>query len=280
MFTRFVASRTAFLLRRKGSVIVFFAFLAMALMNFIGNVTEFQGRDVVSMVQPMRLLLLSYSRTDYDATNTLLFTQLYPLLVVCPAGFAHAREKNLGADLYFVSRIGRKKYLAGSLAAGFFATAIVCAAPFLIEVALNCLSFPLNAANDMRWSYYDPDYIAGVRNYFMHGLCLVSPYLYAVAGTLFFGFVSGLLGAFTEACSMLARVKYHVTLFLPVFVLLNASLILGGSAGPDEPSVLWYDFLLLFDYNAKRMGAFAAVLFLLILFSVCAAVYGGRKDTL
>lgn len=87
MFWRTTISQTGYLLRKKNAVIVFYILLAMVLFNYISNVVAFQGRDVLNMYQPMKLLLLSYNRTNYNADMTILLIQLYPLLVVCPAGF-------------------------------------------------------------------------------------------------------------------------------------------------------------------------------------------------
>lgn len=58
-----VKSQTAFLLKKREAICVFYILLFMVIINFIGNVLAFQGNDVVGMHQPMRLLLLSYERT-------------------------------------------------------------------------------------------------------------------------------------------------------------------------------------------------------------------------
>lgn len=95
MLCRAVMSQTVFLLKRRGAVSVFYILLIMVAANFVGNVLYFQGRDTAVMVHPMRLLLLSYDRTNFNASNTLLLTLLYPLLAVCPAGFSLARSSSL-----------------------------------------------------------------------------------------------------------------------------------------------------------------------------------------
>ena len=109
MFWRTTISQTGYLLRKKNAVIVFYILLAMVLFNYISNVVAFQGRDVLNMYQPMKLLLLSYNRTNYNADMTILLIQLYPLLVVCPAGFALAKEYQTGENVYMTARLDRKK---------------------------------------------------------------------------------------------------------------------------------------------------------------------------
>lgn len=268
MILKAAISQTAFLLKKKEAVCVFYVLFFMVIINFIDNVLTFQGRDIVRMYQPMKLLLLSYNRTDHNATNTLLLIQLYPLLVVCPAGFSLAREYQRGTRVFMVSRLGNLTYQASKYLAAFLATMIVFTVPFLLEIILNCASFPLSAMGDLSEnSMYEKAYIN-------------SPYLHAVMGTLFWGMISGLLGVFTVAVSSLIRVKYNVFLFLPVFVALNLSTILAGSLPKEAPSIRWYDYLLLFNDEHKSAALLLTVLSVLVLFPIGAVCASGRKDCL
>lgn len=278
MFWRTTISQTGYLLRKKNAVIVFYVLLAMVLFNFIRNVVTFQGRDVLAMYQPMKLLLLSYNRTNYNADMTILLIQLYPLLVVCPAGFSLAKEYQTGENVYMSARLGGKEYKYSKITAVFLATAIIFWVPFLIEIALNCIAFPLQATGDLsNWGYYEKSFAEAVHNYLFSGFYLRAPYFYAVVGTLLFGVLSGLLGAFTVAVSSVVRVKYNVFLFLPVFLLLNLSAMLSPSEGA---SFRWYDLLLMFNEQEKNIPVFAAGLLAVIIFSVAAVITSSRKDCL
>lgn len=189
----------------------------------------------------MKLILLSYNRTNWNATNTLLLIQLYPLLVVCPAGFSLAREYQIGTRVFLVSRLGNFTYQVSKYLSAFLTTMIIFTVPFLLEIILNCLSFPLSATGDLsNLSIYDSAYRIGVNHYFMKSIYLYSPCLYAVIGTLFLGAVSGLFGVFTVAVSSIKRVKYNIFLFLPVFVALNMSTILANGFPKEAPSVLYH----------------------------------------
>lgn len=278
MFWRTTISQTGYLLRKKNAVIVFYVLLAMVLFNFIRNVVTFQGRDVLAMYQPMKLLLLSYNRTNYNADMTILLIQLYPLLVVCPAGFSLAKEYQTGENVYMSARLGGKEYKYSKITAAFLATAIIFCVPFLIEIALNCIAFPLQATGDLsNWGYYEKSFAEAVHNYLFSGFYLRAPYFYAVVGTLLFGVLSGLLGAFTVAVSSVVRVKYNVFLFLPVFLLLNLSAMLSPSEGA---SFRWYDMFLMFNEQEKNIPVFAAGLLAVIIFSVAAVITSSRKDCL
>lgn len=281
MILRTTLTQTSFLLRKKGALAAFYVLLLMVLANFIGNVVEFQGLDVIQMYHPMKILLLSYNRVNYSADMTILLTQLFPILVSCPAGFSLAREYQLGMDVMLVSRLGQRRYRMGRLLAAFLATFIVFTVPFLLEILLNCLSFPLNATGDMtNWGYYDSAYRIAVGNYFWPRLFASAPYLYAVLGTLLFGAAAGILGAFTLAVSSVIKVKYRVFLFLPVFFLLNLSNLLGAMDLGDMPSFGWGENLLLFSDVPKNGWILAAVLLFLAVSAVGMVWKSSGKDCL
>lgn len=268
MICKATMTQTAYLLKKKEAVCVFYVLFSMVIMNFIGNVLDFQGRDIAEMYHPMKLLLLSYNRTNWNATNTLLLIQLYPLLVACPAGFSLAREYQRGTRVFMVSRLGNHAYLVSKYLAAFLTTMIVFTVPFLLEIVLNCVSFPLSAAGDLsNSSIYE-------------GVSVESPYLHAVMGTLLWGIVSGLFGVFTVAASSLIRVKYNVFLLLPVFVALNLSNILAGRLPKDAPSIRWYDYVLFFHDEPQSRALLLTGVFALVLFSIGAVCVSGRKDCL
>lgn len=281
MLFKAAMSQTGFLLKRREAVGTFYVMLIMIIANFIGNVLYFQGEDAAVMVHPMRLLLLSYDRTNFNASNTLLLILLYPILAVCPAGFSLAKEQQLGVKVYFVSRQGRFTYQISRFLSAFLTTMIVFTVPFLLEILLNCLSFPMSAGGNLaNLSVYSDKYINGVNQYLMKKIYLFSPYLYAVAGTILFGAVSGLLGVFTVAVSSLIRVRYNILLFLPVFIMLNFLTTLFEDSLKTAASAKWYDYLLLFDEEIKNTGFGIIAVLLLVLFSIIAACAGGRKDCL
>lgn len=279
MFWKAAISQTKALLRKREAIGVFCVLLAMVLYNFISNVLIFQGRDVLEMYHPMKLLLLSYNRSSFNADAILQLIQLYPLLVVCPAGFCLAKEYQLGENVYVSARLGIPKYKWSKIVAAFFTTAIVFSVPFLIEMVLNCISFPLNATGDLsNMGCYNGEYLEWMHRYLMSGLCIKNPYLYTVTGILIFGAVSGILGAFTVAVSSLIKVKYNVFLFLPVFLLLNLLRMFMKEDVPFEDS--WYNYLLLFDETIKSPVSFVVIIGILLTFIIAATAISSRKDCL
>lgn len=120
MFLRATLHQTKFLLKTKEATLTFVVLLILVLSNFIGNVVEFQGMDVTAMYHPMKLLTLSYNKSLYDANTIILFVQLYPILVVFPAGFSYIKERQTREELYLTSRMGKSFYYISKLVAAFF----------------------------------------------------------------------------------------------------------------------------------------------------------------
>ena len=171
-------------------------------MTFVSNVLDFRGYDVIAMFHPMNILSLSYDRTAHNAGTALLLVQLLPLLVGWPAGLALAADRGLGTDTMLVARLGRKLYVTSKLTAVFIATAIVFSVPFLLEIVLNCLSFPLTATGNLiRIDASYSDYADIIGNYLCPWLYRFSPYLAAVLGRYFFAVLSGVLffGQYAES---------------------------------------------------------------------------------
>ena len=249
--------------------------------NFVNNVIAFQGRDVSNMYHPMKLLTLSYNRMYYNADVTLLFTQMYPLLVACPAGLVLAREKQMRLNILLESRIGRQKYNLSKIVAVFIATTLVFLIPFVIEIGLNALAFPLKATQDLsNRSYYDSRYIEMVGNYWFSEMYVISPYLYAVIMTTLFAAVSGLLAALVMSFSSLFPVKFRVMYLILPFVLLNSTIYILPEYTGGTLQHVWYKYLLIFTDGQKNGIAFTVIIGIVLLFTLVTVTVSGRKDSL
>ena len=204
MLCRFIKLQTGEMLRKKTTVALYLALLCLVLYNFLSNVFTYRGTDIVEMIQPMKLLLLSN-----DNRLSFFLLMCWPLLVVLPAGFGYLSDKQAGEIPLLQARVGWKTYLTGKCIAAFIATFLVFTLPFLIEIGLNCLAFPLQAIGDI-WNHstISEYYVFMVRSYLFHQIYLLSPYLYAVLCTLLFGLMSGILAVFTVAVSTFSFMKY------------------------------------------------------------------------
>ncbi len=279
MYRKLIITQVTYLLKKKEAMLAFFILFGMVIYTFIGNVLEYQGMDIAEMYHPMKLMLLSYNRTSGNAKMTGLLIQLYPFLIVLPAGVCLSKEYQLGEHVYLSVRLGNCAYKWSKVLAAFLATAIVFTVPFLMEFVLNCVSFPLHAVGDLsNWPGFDGDYLEGIGNYFMSDLYEANPYIYALVGILLFGLLSGLLGAVTVVISSLIRIKYNVFLFLPSLILLNLTLMIPADDVPF--SLEWYDYLLLFNEEGKSGVFFVSVVAVVLVFVAAGTFAGSRKDCL
>lgn len=70
MLHRSIIVQTKYLLKQKGAIFTFYAFLILVLINYFHNIFDFTGYEVIDMYHPMKLLSLSYNRVNYNADTT------------------------------------------------------------------------------------------------------------------------------------------------------------------------------------------------------------------
>ena len=276
MYVKATRTQIKLLLFQWGTLLAFGLLLALVLNNFMQNVEEYQGTDVVLMYHPMKLLSLSYNMVYSNGGTLILLMQLVPLLICIPAALSLAQEQHSGASVLMASRLGGRTYLLSKVTAVFVVTALVFSLPFLLEIVLNCVSFPLKATGDLaNLKIYEPEYIESTKNFLLYPVYRVSPYLYAVVGTIRFGLVMGLLAAATLTFSALVRVKFRVLLLLPPFLLLQLSTYLS-----QYFDVHWANYVTLFHGEARNDLVYWAAVAVLLAFVVLGSLYASRKDWL
>ena len=276
MLCRFIKLQTGEMLRKKTTVALYLALLCLVLYNFLSNVFTYRGTDIVEMIQPMKLLLLSN-----DNRLSFFLLMCWPLLVVLPAGFGYLSDKQAGEIPLLQARVGWKTYLTGKCIAAFIATFLVFTLPFLIEIGLNCLAFPLQAIGDI-WNHstISEYYVFMVRSYLFHQIYLLSPYLYAVLCTLLFGLMSGILAVFTVAVSTFSFMKYKILAFIPGYVLLSLVGLLRQSIPSIRVDTHYYYYLSLFSVGDKSTAGYLIVACAMLALSACIVAGKSRKDFL
>ena len=146
MLVRTTRSQIAFLLRQKEAVFTLWVLMLLMLANFIENCQMFRGQDMVLLAHTTKMGLLSWNRAGYAADLALLFQQIYPLLVVCPAGFVLAKERGTQEHVLMITRMGSGTYYFSKLLSAFVVTAVVFSVPFLVEIPLHELRMRRYAA--------------------------------------------------------------------------------------------------------------------------------------
>lgn len=274
MYRHAANTQIKLLLCQWGTLLAFGLLLALMLNNFVENVLEYRGTEVVLMYHPMKLLSLSHNKSYFRANTILLLVQLVPLLICIPAALSLAKEQHTGESVLIVSRLGTRTYLFSKVTAVFVVTTLVFSLPFLLEIVLNCISFPLKATGDLaNWSIYEEEYIETTKNFLLYPIYRVSPYLYAVVETLRFGATMGLLAAATTTLSALVRVKFRVVLLLPVFLLLQLSAYLSQFF-----DVYWANYVTLFHGEPRNDLVFTVVVLLLLVFVILGTLLATGKD--
>ncbi|WP_157065218.1 hypothetical protein [Amphibacillus sediminis] len=264
--------------QKKVATVIFFLLMTLVLVNYFSNVWTYQGTDVVDMYHPMKLLTLSnWSKYSFY------LMQYFPLLVVVPAGFALFTDKQLNQYIFIQSRLGARYYLLGKMIVVFSVTFFVFSVPFLIEILLNLIAFPVSAVGDpSNIGIYDVSYISGVHMQLFSGLYIQSPYLYAVVFTLFFGVFSGVLALFTVAVSTFP-IKFKVLLFLPVYLLLylvSLSKQLIPTIPVDTNYFLYLPLFNLFYNPTGSLMAWVTFTVSLCLLSILIIVVKMRRDAM
>ena len=158
---------------------------------------------------------------------------------------------------------------------------IVFTLPFLIEILLNVITFPIDATRDFsHLSVYDADYIQMVQKYWWTGLFESMPYLYAVVMTVMFGAFSGLIGLMVMSFSAVFPVRFRVMYLILPFVLLNSTIYILPEFTGGTLQHVWYKYILIFADGEKNAAVFLIILAAIMAFSILTTIISGKKDSI
>ncbi|SEN56707.1 hypothetical protein SAMN04488134_101373 [Amphibacillus marinus] len=265
MLKNSIKMQLSVLWERKTATIIFALLMVLVLVNFFSNVLTYQGRDVLDMYHPMKLLTFStWSEFSYY------LRQYYPLLVVIPAGFSLFADHQLNQFIFIQTRIGSKAYYWGKIVTVFLVTFCVFTLPFLIEIGLNMLAFPTHAVGDpSNLGILDQVYLNTISTLFFP-IIKQSVYAYAFIFTLFVGVISGILSIFTVSVSAF-RIKFKVLLFLPVYLLLHFTAYLKQLV-PTINFDTNYFFYLVMHEPVRNVKANSIAIAIFMLITVCTSL--------
>lgn len=264
MLLQSIRSQMHIMLRKKTAILAFYIMLGLVFCNYISNVLQYRGYDVNEMYQSVKLLLLSEENKDLPFGTYLM--QIYPILVVLPAGFSFITDKQTNTMLFLCTRVGKKNYFIGKVVAAFLTAFLIFSLPMLLEVLLNYLSFPNRAmGNLLNISIYSEDYIDIVRAYPFYNIYITHPYLYVIGWICLFGITGGMLNVITVAISIF-RIPYKVLLFLPVYFILQGMYWIGDLF---EIKLSHFFFLRMFPiYQSGHVIFYSIILVLFILANI------------
>ena len=259
---------------RKAPMLVFLLLYIYMLLNYLTNVFRFSGTDVTDMYMSMYLLVLSEENEFFH----FFFMQYFPLLVVLPASFAFLQDKSSRALNYLAVRMGRRRYYVSKGIAVFLISFAVFTLPFLLEILLNCIAFPMNAVGHIS-NCNNYEQMENFERMFLVGLFRYSPYLYAVLFTFIFGIVAGVLSVFALGISML-KMRFKVFVFLPCYLLLNSSFYWERIPGLNGEYTDYFTYLSIFDPASKSGLWYFLVVLLVALVPAVIVHEKGKRDCL
>lgn len=276
MLLKSVRMQIKSILNHKEIFIIMCILMLFVFVNYFTNIIKYNGKDITDMYFPMKLLLLS---SGSGATNYY-FMQYFPLLVIIPAGFSYVYDRDSKEIIYIQSRVGLKHYYIGKIISVFLVAFFVFTIPFIIEIIINCIAFPINATGDLsNANIYEKVYIELVGNYFFHNLYVIHPYIYTFLITLIFGLICGVLTVFVVAISMY-NIKFKILLFLPVYILLYGIGMIGHIVPSIKVSLSYFDYLSIYDCSRKSLIGYFLIIVLILLVSIVMIMTKSRKDSL
>lgn len=265
------------LFRKKSVIITYFLFLALVLWNYLNNIIQYHAYDIMQMFHPLKIVFLS----DWSALS-FYFAQCYPLIVIIPVAFSYLNDKNSKELIFIQSRVGKRNYFIGRFVSAFVVTFFVFTIPLLLEVVLNCISFPLSATGDpSNYTLYSSNYQELVGQYIFRDLWISHEYLYVIFLIFIFGLLSSTLATFALACSTFSFVKYKIFVFIPVYFLLYIVEIIGEwlqAKGYIQFSTNYFYYLRLFSTPYKSGFAYLCFIFIILLATSIIVIYKIRKD--
>lgn len=219
--------------KRKSFQFVFWGMILLCIVQPVYYVIKYWGSYIYELPSADTLYIANSGSDIWSYIQ-----QLFSFLIVLPFGFSYLDEKKFGVNLYLQSRGERKAYYYSQLIACFIGTAMVILLPFLINIALNGIIFPING-NDYISTYdaYDYNWCSKImgngfkdktlfQGHILKSIFIEHPQLYNVIYALIGGISSGVMGMFVYAISILVEknriwVLIINYLFFSVFTVLD-----------------------------------------------------------
>ena len=95
---------------KKVAIIMLIVLSVMVLVNYFDNLRFFDGMPVDSLIDPMRILMLSVE--DYNSASVkFVFLQFYPVLVILPAALSYASDRSNGTDIFIITDLIKRNII-------------------------------------------------------------------------------------------------------------------------------------------------------------------------
>lgn len=201
-------------------MLAFLCFIVTA--NYLYNVHKYYGTEICNMYSFLEISVLG--------TNTEIFFYIgkfFPLMVVLPVAMGVAGEQLNSIDILWINRCGIRKYYISKIIAVFFMTFIVFFLPLMLELLLNCISFPSQAHGNLYGRGLYSENYKTIERYLFFRFYYNYPFIYGVLMSIVFSGVAASLSVFTSAVACIYY-KYKAYLLIPVYLLIYLLDILGA----------------------------------------------------
>jgi len=266
--------QTRRIFRSTSAQVTYGILLVCIIINFVLNLSRNITTQYISqMFDPVKTLTLS----SWSNVGLILMIA-YPILAVLPTSSSWMNDEKSGIVILEENRVGKHKYWISKLASVFIATFFIFTVPFLIELLLNRICFPVSSLGDPSgFSFIDK--AEEPNRYIFSALWWKNRYLWAVVWIMLFGAVSGILAVFNFSLTTLQIFKYRVLTLIPIYILLylisTAELLI-------QPTFSMSYLLILRMFSEKMMNyqAYGIFCLALLLVSVLAVFFRAKRDQL
>ncbi len=261
------------ILEQKFVYVTFLILLALIMVHYFSGTESYNGFDIVTMYNPTVFLSIS-GCVDGDTR----ILQLLPLLIVLPAAFSYVIDRNSKIQpVIFTRTTAGKYYLAKSMAV-FLVTFLTFVLPFLIELGLYCIKYPVDAAGITNDGVFSDTYKIFVSGMMTPWLFALNVYVNAIVNILVIGATCGIVAVFAMAVSTFVK-KFWVIVFLPIFILFYG-LAKIGEVLETKYSMNYVDYFTLYSYGQRKFLYFFLIMAVLLIISVVILCIESRKDWL
>lgn len=268
---RMVQTESAILVRKKGFQITFLLLLLYALGISVYYAWQQQGQDVSILYAPAMAIGLG-SDSDY----LWMLMQMFPFLAVLPAGFSYYVDQKCGISVFKQARGGKGLYDAAKLISAFAVTFLAFTLPFVLELILNVIIFPLDATKALTgWATYSNTYIEYAENFLFSPVFFQNIYLYTLCEIIKFGLFAGCAAVFITGISSF-RFRYPVFLLLPLYLGLYVEYLIAYRFLSFQTYLNYY--LSAFDIDEdKKIGYFLILMLGLLVIGIGCTVFNGKR---
>jgi hypothetical protein len=250
------------IIHKKGFQISFLIVLGYVILNYLYYVFTLWGYNSSDLYNPAVLNAL-----NSDSKFSWYFITYYPFLVVLPAGFIFMTDKEINIIPIVQSRQSVQNYYLSKIIAAFISGFIVFSIPFLFNLLINVLTFPLDASGTLtNFPTYSDTYFEYASCYLFSNLYHSHIYLYYILTILIFGCFSGIVSMFLVAISTF-KLKYKIFMFLPFYLITYFIRLIGNNLDLSL-DFNYGDYLMASDIASNKNILFLISLILILLISI------------